>query len=508
MRRRSKWIARIAGAVVALWAGTLQAQGYRVRLDTRLQSLSFRGVAIDSVLRSAVVVDPATGGYRTAAGLGGYAVSCPEAALYCTFFRPGSAARASPVAGTADATLWGFGVPGLTVHLTARAAADLADAGWPGTEPAVQLLEGYAAYTRDFLSAQIGRTYDVNRLGWWGFDGAKLELRPLGRSLRVFGYGGRALARSFPLPVTSGDLNALGDSVPNRDQILVAGGFGWSVPDFEGRVLYQREDRRGVDATVSERVAGDWSFAASPQVTLSGGGSYNLATAEWEKADLALNYLTTDRRVRVTAGGRRYRPYFDLWSIWGAFTPAAYSAGFGSAAWQATEGLELRARGEYYRFDASGAATPLVPGEDGGWRASVSATVLRFAGWAFDAGYEREFGPGAASQSYEAAATYRPTSALLVTVDGSRTARPLEYRFDDARLWVYGLRLDYEAATGLRLIADGRGYSEARQRDDAADLSWSQLRFNLGAIIEFGSGSDSRRLHPAILRIPEGRRPQ
>lgn len=507
MRRGRKWIVPLAGGALALFPALLPAQGYRVRLDTRFQSLSFRGVAFDSVLRSAVVADPTTGGFRTAAGAAGYAVSCPEAALYCTFFRPGSATRASPVSGTADATLWGLGVEGLTVHLTARAAGDLADAGWPGTEPAVQLLEGYAAYSKNFLSVKLGRVHDYNRLGWVGFDGATLELRPLG-ALRVFGYGGRALARSFPLPVTSADLNALGDSLPNRDQILLAGGFGWSLRDFEGRVLYQREDRWGVDATVSERVTGDWSVSASPRVTLTGGGIYNIALAEWEKADLAFNYLTADRRVRVTAGGRRYRPYFDLWSIWGAFTPIAYSAAFASGAWQAVSGLDVRARGEYYKYDRSGAAAPLAPGEDDGWRASVNATLLKVANWAFDAGYEREFGPGAASQSSALAATYRPTSTLLVTVDGARMARPLEYRFDDARLWVYGLRLDYEAARGLRLVGDARGYSEERQRDDASGLSWSQLRFNLGAVIEFGSGSDTRRLHPAILRIPEGRRPQ
>src|SRR3990172_7043948 len=123
--------------------------------------------------------------------------------------------------------------------------------GGPAAERAVQLLEGYAAYSRDFLSLKLGRTHDVNRLGWVGFDGAKLEIRPLGRALHVFGYGGRALARNFPLPVTSADLNPLGDSLelPNRDQILLAGGVGWFIQEsgqqFSGRVLYQREDRRG-----------------------------------------------------------------------------------------------------------------------------------------------------------------------------------------------------------------------------------------------------------------------
>src|SRR3989304_2074483 len=78
---------------------------------------------------------------------------------------------------------------------------DMGGGGWPGPEPAVQLLEGYAAYSRDFLSLKLGRTHDVNRLGWVGFDGAKLEIRPLGRALHVFGYGGRAPPRNFPAPV-------------------------------------------------------------------------------------------------------------------------------------------------------------------------------------------------------------------------------------------------------------------------------------------------------------------
>ena len=310
MRRRWTWILSLAAATGVGGPASSAAQGYRVRLETRFQSLSFRGVSIDSVPRSAVIAD-SDGGFVTADG---YAASCAEAGTYCTFFRPGSTTKVSPVSGTADATLWGFGVPGLQLHLTVRGVGKLRDASWPGTEPAAQLLEGYASYTRDVLSVKLGRTHDYNRLGWVGFDGAALEIRPLGRALRVFGYGGRALARSFPLPVTSGDLNALGDSLelPTRDQILLAGGFGWFLSDFSGRVLYQREDRRGVNATVSERVAADWSIAPSEQVTVSGGGDYDLATAEWGKADVSLNYLTMDRRLRVTAGGRRAETRVDV----------------------------------------------------------------------------------------------------------------------------------------------------------------------------------------------------
>lgn len=505
--KRARWL-EVALALGLLAQGApLAAQGYRVRLDTRAQSLTVRGLTIDSVLRTNVVTGP-NGGFMTADGI---AVTCPGAAAYCTFFRPGPEVKGGPVTGTASATFWGFGVPGLQFNLQARASGDLTQNTWFGTEPPLQLLEAYAAYTRGGVTAQLGRTHDYNRLGWIGFDGAKLEVRPFGRTLRLFGYGGRGLARTFPLPVTAAELNPLGDTLalPNRNEIVLAGGVGWFFPAFQGRVLYQREDRSGENATVSERIAADWSVGVpSQQVTLSGGGDYNVATDEWGKADLALSYLTTDRRLRFTVGGRRYRPYFDLWSIWGAFSPVAYSLGYGSAAWQVVQGVEIRGRGELYGFDQPNTSTPLVGVEDHGWRGSLSASVLRFTNWSFDLGYQRDIGPGASSQNIDAAATYRATPALLLTVEGARMVRPLEYRFDDARLWSYGLRIDYEAMKGLRLIGDARGYNEDRNRPDAAALSWSQLRLNLGASMEFGSGSDTRSLHPAILRVPEGRRPR
>jgi hypothetical protein len=500
---RCRWLAAISTLALASPIPLL-AQRYRIRFDTRLESVSFRGVAFDSVLRSAVTPAP-TGGLQTTDG---YAVSCPTAATYCTFFRPAPTVTANPVSTLASATFWGLGVSGLNVNLVARANTDLAGTDWPTSKPALQLLEAYAGYARGPLSAEAGRLHKASRLGWVGFDGASLEVRPLGRALALFGYGGYGLARNFPLPVTSLDLNPLGDSLPNRRQRVAAGGILWFLPEFRGQMLYQREDRTGAEATVSERVSGDWSLTASPEVTLVGGGDYDIAKGEWGKADLALNVLAASGKVKLVAQGRRYRPYFDLWTIWGAFSPAAYSAALGSVAVSALPGLDLKARGEVFRFDDAGAANPLAPGERGGWRGAVSASVARLANWSFDATYERGEGPGASSQTIEAAVTYRPTSTLLVTADGARLARPLEYRFDDVRLWSYGLRLDYEAARGLRVIGDARGVSEDRRREDAGALSWSQVRLNLGVSLEFASGSDTRRLHPAILRMPEGRRPQ
>ena len=59
------------GLVAVLGAGlltsSLEAQGYRLRLDARAQAAAYRGVRADSVLFTDVVVGP-TGGFQTTDG--------------------------------------------------------------------------------------------------------------------------------------------------------------------------------------------------------------------------------------------------------------------------------------------------------------------------------------------------------------------------------------------------------------------------------------------------------
>jgi len=93
---------------------------------------------------------------------------------------------------------------------------------------------------------------------------------------------------------------------------------------------------------------------------------------------------------------------------------------------------------------------------------------------------------------------------LQVTGDVQQLVRPLEFRFDGAELWSYGLRFDYETVGGLRLNAGVRYYDEKRDRPDAAAYSWRHVRVNLGAMVNFGSRI-AGTIHPAVLSIPEVR---
>ena len=65
------------------------------------------------------------------------------------------------------------------------------------------------------------------------------------------------------------------------------------------------------------------------------------------------------------------RKDFDLWSIWGVFSPTAYTAEHASLTVAPVDRLRLSATGEAYRYDPTGAETPLVDTT----RSSISSVI-------------------------------------------------------------------------------------------------------------------------------------
>ena len=76
-----------SAALLLLWALPAHSQGYRVRIDNRFQSVSYRAYAPDG-------------------GLG------PEL-------------RGGPLTSTLDGSVWGFGVSGLRFRIKARVGVDV-----------------------------------------------------------------------------------------------------------------------------------------------------------------------------------------------------------------------------------------------------------------------------------------------------------------------------------------------------------------------------------------------
>ncbi|MGD2135618.1 MAG: hypothetical protein PVF27_05630 [Gemmatimonadales bacterium] len=493
----------VAGGGLLLLATTLTAQGYQLRLDSRFSSVSYRGYSAQTIPAADVVTQP-DGRLTTPDGI---TVRCPAGATTCTYVEPGAELTGSPLVSTVDAAVWGFGVSGLKLRTKARVGADLQDPDvWPGQAPAVQLLEGYVEYANRLVTVQAGRTYEFSRLGFTGVDGGKLDLRPFGGHLRLSAYGGWGLARGAPLPLSSPEVNPLNQFQPDDRQLVAGGSLGWAFSGFEGRVLYQREvDPRGDLETIlaSERGAIDAALRPMRGVTLAGGAEYDLARGELGTADARLTLAARSGRAQLSLGGKHYRPYFDLWTIWGVFDPAPYTGGFGSARITPIAGVELWTRGEFFSYDDTAADTVLVKVADDGWRWSFGATIARLRSWTFDAGYHVDKGPGASSLGFDGRVMFHPGDVFFLSTDAGYLSRPLEFRFNDTKLFHLGFRAGLEPRPGVRIHAGGRYYDEVRERADAAELDWNQFRIDFGLTLTFRSGAETPSIHPAILRIPE-----
>lgn len=483
-------LATLASLVLGASA-PLAAQGYRVRLDTHFQTAAFRGIQADSILAADAVVGP-SGGTESADG---FAVTCGFNG-YCRFFRPGPRLHASPLVQQADVTAWGFGVPGLSVRANARALTDLtAGNAWPETEPALQLLEGYAEYAVTAVTARAGRQMFTTRLGPTGFDGGRVLLRSARLHLDGEVFGGWGLARATALPITSPDLNPLDEFRPTGRGLVFGGALGWSATRASLRADYIRELESDTRYFISERAAVSAEIRPAVRWSVAGGAEYDLAQGWWGTADAQLRYASP--MLTVSLAGRHYRPHFDLWTIWGAFSPVPYNSGTAAVWVRPIARLELRASGELFDFAATQTETPLVDVEGDGWRTGVGATVTIAPGWSADADLHAEFGPGASSRQLEGAVTYSPAPPVSLSARVASLRRPLEFRYDDAAVTMFAFDASFPLGARLRLGVGAAHFSEERRRPDAAAFDWNQTRLYARVTALFGSSADRLPLPPA-----------
>lgn len=492
MRRPLLW----AGLALALLPAAASAQGYLLRLDSRVQRVSYRGVRLDSIPLASTVTG-ANGGLETPDG---YSVDCPNGSTSCTYYRPGPERRGGPMVTSADLTAWGLGVPRLSLHASARVGLDLGTSDiWPGTDPAVQLLEGYLDYAGEWFDARAGRQIETGRLGYTGFDGGAFTARSVKTGLSAKLFGGFGLARATALPVTAGALNPLDEFQPRQRQWTVGAVGEWEHARASARFEYQREVDRDTKNLVSERIA--LSATARPldaHWLLSGGAEYDLARDQWGSSDLSLRYSRS--HWNVSGGARYYRPYFDLWTIWGVFSPVGYSAVNGTIGIQPLKGLDLGWSGERYWYAETFATTPLEPVEDRGWRWTARAGYTIAQAWNVRGAYHNEYGPGAASKGWDAGLGWTPSRLFSINVDGGHMVRPLEFRYDESALDWVGAQADLRPTDRLRFGLGATRYMEDRRRPDAAAFDWDQTRLVASITWLIGAGADRMPLPPAVRR--------
>ena len=140
-------------------------------------------------------------------------------------------------------------------------------------------------------------------------------------------------------------------------RLLCSASAAWRAAPADVRVDYLREVDPRSNYFVSERVGLQGTLRPLRGLTVAAGADYDLASGWWGSAEASLAYAY--KFVYARLGARRYRPHFELWSIWAAFSPVPYHAADASLTVTAGSQLQLRARYERYEFEPADVSTPL-----------------------------------------------------------------------------------------------------------------------------------------------------
>jgi hypothetical protein len=486
-----RWLLAVAGLLgVAVPA---RAQSWLLRFNAAAQRVQFRGVSADSVPDSLVTTTATTGPVSP----DGFAANC-SGNNYCYFFRPGPILTGIPASAGVDMSLWGLGVQGLSVRVSARVYGDLSGSNvFPGTSPPFNLLEGYAEYLRDGLTVQAGRMLERGRLasvGTSGIDGLRATWRFHDDAVEVGGYAGWGFARGTILTVTSPAVDPLADYQPATRQLVVGTVASLHLARLDVSTEYRREIDPLTDYIVAERAAVTAQVRLTPQLRLVSSADYDIAQALLGSGEASLAY--TGRDVWVTVGARHYRPFFDLWTVWGVFSPVPYNGVTGTFTVTPMKKLQLSANGEWFRYDNAAVGTPTVTLEDRGWRWGVSGTLTPAPAWTIGLSGHGELTPGASSQGADMRASWRARDRLELSAEGGSLERPLELRFQDAGVRYAGGSADYRAGERWQLGISLDRYWDSRDRPDAASFDWNQWRVSGRVSMTLRSSAD-RWLPPA-----------
>lgn len=479
--RAGRFLAIIAALALVALPARLDAQGYTAEVTVRGNRIELRGLERDSLPASEV---PGDGLVRTLDD--GTIVTCVPNE-FCRWYPSGEVEDVNLVTEDLRVSAWP-GIQGLAAHVHLRGRYG-SDDFWPRSEQEVDLLHGYLSYERSGVRVRAGRQFRTNGLGYYNFDGASVLVKWLD-PVRVDVYGGWSLARNLNQPRTGSLLEDADEFAPDDRGLIV----GIDVTGHWNRIVngaftYQREIREDELALYTERVSGDLAIRLE-RVAVDLSADYDLAFEEFNEAKLR---VSAPLPYGLEAAGqlRHYTPHFELWTIWGAFSPVGFDERRVSLAWRVPE-TTLRLEGgaawrEYEETDAGAAFAGL---EEDGWNAfgKASATWRR---WFAHAGWRSQEGSGAAKYGGDASVGYDFGEGTWLAGRVTSSQSYSEFRLGEQV--TAGGGIDGALSLGDVTVTGSWAMYDLTYEDRPSVDDWTQQRAHVGVSYRFGTEPTSSR---------------
>ena len=465
----------VAALALTLTAPCLaRAQGYRGSVTVSGQWLEIRGLQPDSLAESDVSGD----GTRRQLDDGTVVTCIPNG--FCQWYGSGPEEAVSLVTQDVEVATWP-GITGLSgyVHLRGRyGSGDF----WPRTDQEVDAIAAFVRYDRGDFRFMGGRQFRINGLGYYNFDGGAVLWRGI-EPLRVELYGGWGLARNLNAPRTGDLLEDADEFAPGDRGLLVGFDVGGRLGEVaSGKFTYQREIRTDELAFYSERIAGDVR-AQVERVSVDLSADYDLAYEEINEALIRVA-APVARGFEVGALARRYTPFFELWTIWGAFSPVGYDEGRLTVAWTSPSAdIRLEGGGGYRSYEEADAGADFIRLEEDGWRAFGRAR-WQPSPWFADLSYRADRGTGAAGYGGDIAVGRYFDEGTYLAIRGTSSQNFSEFRLGEQLSTGWGA----DGAVRWRelWVSGGWGFYWINMDGQPRVEDWTQQRGHLGATYRFG----------------------
>lgn len=471
MNRRFALLVAV-GALATL--GTLvtparsQAQNVRITGVTSMQYVQMRPVERDSLFSS---YDPNADEYRRLPD--GTLIHCGSTD-YCYWYKSLGIATAAPLIQDLSFTSWGM-AQGLSIHADVRARTQLITDGftYPRSNDNFDVLDAYAEWQRPWGRARLGRQWVNGGLGTYDFDGASALVRRDRWSYE--GWAGRALVGGINDTHTSGVLAAVENYPPDQD--------GWILgtrvrfrPNLSTSLaaMYQRvvvNDRSGV---YSERAAFDASTRYAG-LSLDGAFAYDFATGAWNEARFRVS-TTRTRTISVSTEIKHYVPFFELWTIWGAFSPVGYNEARSTVDWHPSGShWALSTHGAYRKYEETNAGLTL---STNGWRAGADLSWTGSGSFSALGTYDIAIGNGASRSDASTSFRWNRGEDFSAGVDLSALQTIYEFRVGTGQVFGVAVNASKRLFSDLSISGDIGLYRHVQLLGEPGP-DWNQKRASL-----------------------------